>query len=154
MLVLRRSPDGDPDQGRPQRRAALRALGRREVLRWLFLVELSDLLLDILLAFLALYLVDDVGASVATGGLAVAIWTGCGLLGSVALIPLLRRIDGLCYLRGSAALAAGLFTAFLLVPGLVPKLALVGALALVNAGWYPVSKPGSTAHSEARAASS
>lgn len=111
---------------------------RREVLRWLLLVELADLLLDVLLAFLALYLVDDVGASVTTGGLAVAIWTGCGLLGSAGMIPLLRRVDGLQYLRWSAAAAGALFAAFLLVPGIGPKLGLVCALALINAGWYPV----------------
>ncbi len=138
VLVLRRSPGRVPEQDRLELRAAVRALARRDVLRWLFLVELSDLLLDVLLAFLALYLVDDVGASVATGGLAVAIWTGCGLLGSVAIIPLLRRVDGLRYLRVSAVLASVIFAAFLVVPGLGPKLVLVGALALVNAGWYPV----------------
>ena len=110
----------------------------RDVIRWLVLVELSDLLLDVLLGFLALYLVDDVGASVTAGGLAVAIWTGCSLLGSAAMIPLLRRVDGLRYLRASALVAALLFAAFLLVPGVEAKLVLVAALALVNAGWYPV----------------
>ena len=95
-------------------------------------------MLDVFLAFVALYLVDDVGTSATTAGLAVALWTGSGLLGSAALIPLLRRVDGLRYLRISAALAAAIFVAFLLVPGVVPKLGLVAALALVNAGWYPV----------------
>ena len=138
VAVVRRSPDGDGDGDRPRVRDALRALARRDVLRWLLLVELSDLLLDVLLGFLALYLVDDVGASVAAGGLAVAIWTACSLLGSAAMIPLLRRVDGLRYLRRSALAAGMLFTAFLLVPGIEAKLVLVGALALVNAGWYPV----------------
>jgi MFS transporter, FSR family, fosmidomycin resistance protein len=137
-LVVRRSPDSDGRQDAPRLREALRALARREVLRWLLLVELADLLLDVLLGFLALYFVDDAGASITTGGLAVAVWTGAGLLGSAAMIPLLRRGDGLRYLRVSAALAAVLFAAFLLVPGVGPKLMLVGALALVNAGWYPV----------------
>jgi FSR family fosmidomycin resistance protein-like MFS transporter len=137
-LVVRRSPDSDGRQDAPRLREALRALARREVLRWLLLVELADLLLDVLLGFLALYFVDDAGASITTGGLAVAVWTGAGLLGSAAMIPLLRRVDGLRYLRVSAALAAVLFAAFLLVPGVGPKLMLVGALALVNAGWYPV----------------
>ena len=40
----------------------------REVFRWLFLLELSDLLGDVLLGFLALYFVDAVGSSPATGG--------------------------------------------------------------------------------------
>ena len=137
-LVVRRSADHDGRQDAPRLREALRALGRREVLRWLLLVELADLLLDVLLGFLALYFVDDAGASVTTGGLAVAVWTGAGLLGSAVMIPLLRRVDGLRYLRVSAALAAVLFAAFLLAPGVGPKLMLVAALAFVNAGWYPV----------------
>jgi FSR family fosmidomycin resistance protein-like MFS transporter len=137
-LIVRRLPDTDGLREGLRLREALRALVRRDVLRWLLLVELADLLLDVLLGFLALYLVDDAGASVATGGLAVAVWTGSGLLGSAAMIPLLRRVDGTRYLRVSAAVAAVLFTAFLLVPGVGPKLVLVAALALVNAGWYPV----------------
>ena len=138
VLVVRRSPDGKVGGAQPRLRDALRTLAHREVLRWLLLVELADLLLDVFLAFLALYLVDDVGASVTAGGLAVAIWTGCGLLGSAAMIALLRRVDSLRYLRASAAVAAALFAAFLVVPGVGPKLVLAGALALVNAGWYPV----------------
>ena len=40
---------------------ALRAITRREVFRWLFLLEALDLLGDVFLGFLALYFVDDVG---------------------------------------------------------------------------------------------
>jgi len=139
VLRARRAPD-HVDGERPHVREALRMLVRREVFRWLFLLELSDLLLDVLLAFLALYLVDVVGASTATAGLAVAVWTGAGLVGSAAIIPLLRRVDGLRYLRASAVAVVPLFVGFLLVPGLAPKLVLVAVLALVNAGWYPVLK--------------
>ena len=138
VLVARRAPDTDSDGERLRVRDALRALLRRDVFRWLFLVELSDLLLDVFLGFLALYLVDEAGTSAATGGLAVAVWTGAGLVGSAAMIPLLRRLDGLRYLRASAAATALLFVAFLLVPYPEAKLALVGAIALANAGWYPV----------------
>ena len=135
----RRLP-GDVDGERPRVRDALRAITRREVFRWLFLLELSDLLLDIFLAFLALYLVDGAGASVGAAGLAVAVWTGAGLVGAAAAIPLLRRVEGLRYLRISAVATMPLFVAFLLVPALGAKLALVAAIALVNAGWYPVLK--------------
>ena len=62
-------------------RDALRAITRREVLRWLVLLELADLLLDVFGGFLALYLVDEAGASHATAGLAVALWAGAGLIG-------------------------------------------------------------------------
>jgi MFS transporter, FSR family, fosmidomycin resistance protein len=138
VLLARRTPDTDGDGERPRVRAAIRVLFRREVFRWLVLVELSDLLLDVFLAFLALYFVDELGASAATGSLAVAVFTGAGLAGSAAMIPLLRRIDGLRYLRGSAVAAGLLFLGFLLVPHPGAKLALVAAIALVNAGWYPV----------------
>jgi MFS transporter, FSR family, fosmidomycin resistance protein len=138
VLLLRHSPETGGDGRRPQVREALRAIGRPEVFRWLLLLELSDLLGDVLLGFLALYFVDAVGSSRATGGLAVAVWSGAGLGGAAALIPLLRRVDGLRYLRASAALTFTLFVGFLLAPGVAAKLLLVAAIALVNAGWYPV----------------
>jgi FSR family fosmidomycin resistance protein-like MFS transporter len=133
-----RDPDGRGDGERLRVREALRALGRLEVLRWLLLVELSDLLLDVFLAFLALYLVDESGASAAAAGVAVAVYAAAGLAGSAATIPLLRRVDGLRYLRGSAIVAAVVFAAFLVVPSAGAKLVLVAVLALVTAGWYPV----------------
>ena len=138
VLLARRSPDARGDGDRLRVREALRAITRREVFRWLFLLELSDLLLDVLFAFLALYFVDEVATSNATAGLAVAVWAGAGLFGSAAAIPFLRRVDGLRYLRVSAVLTAVLFVAFLLVPGPGAKLALVAAIAVANAGWYPV----------------
>jgi MFS transporter, FSR family, fosmidomycin resistance protein len=72
------------------------------------------------------------------GGLAVAVWTGAGLVGSAAMISLLRRVAGLAYLRASAAAPGLLLVAFLLVPEAGVKLALVAMIAVVNAGWYPV----------------
>ncbi len=83
-------------------RSALQALRRVEVIRWLSLLEFSDLMLDVLLGFLALYFVDIVGATIAQATLAVAIWSGMGLIGDFLLIPLLERISGLVYLRISA----------------------------------------------------
>jgi FSR family fosmidomycin resistance protein-like MFS transporter len=140
VLVVRRAPEADSDGERPHVREALRALTNLEVLRWLLLLELSNLLLDVFLGFLALYFVDEVGTSPATGGLAVGVWTGAGLIGSAAVIPLLRRVEGPRYLRASAVASALFFVAFLLVPAPGAKLALVGTIAVVNAGWYPVLK--------------
>jgi MFS transporter, FSR family, fosmidomycin resistance protein len=140
VLLASRIPADDGDVERPRVREALRALVSRDVLRWLFLLELSDLLLDVFLGFLALYFVDEVGTSTATGGIAVAVWTGAGLAGAAAMIPLLRRVDGLRYLRLSATASVLLFVAFLLVPHAGAKLALVAGIAVVNAGWYPVLK--------------
>ncbi len=119
---------------------ALRALRRREVLRWLTLLECSDLMLDVLLGFLALYFVDVVGATPAQAGAAVAVWTGVGLLGNLLLIPLLERVRGLRYLRLSTVVELVLFPAFLLVPGFWAKLLLLGLLGLFNTGWYSILK--------------
>lgn len=121
-------------------RGALRALSRREVLRWLTLLEFSDLMLDVFLGFLALYFVDVVGTTPAQAGMAVAVWTGVGLLGDLLLIPLLERVPGLRYLRWSAALELVLFPAFLLAPSGGTKLVLLGLLGLFNAGWYSILK--------------
>jgi FSR family fosmidomycin resistance protein-like MFS transporter len=138
VLRVRRSPGTTDSAERPRLREALRAIRRREVFRWLFLLEFSDLLGDVMLGFLALYFVDAVGSSRTMGGLTVAVWSAAGLLGAGAMIPLLRRVDGLRYLRASAGASALLFVAFLLAPGIELKLVLAGAIAAVNAGWYSV----------------
>jgi FSR family fosmidomycin resistance protein-like MFS transporter len=117
---------------------ALRALHRGEVLRWLTLLQFSDLMLDILLGFLALYFVDVVGETPAQASLAVAIWTGSGLLGDFLFIPLIERVRGLSYLRVSAVIEFILFTAFLLMPNVWAKFVLLGLVGLFNAGWYSI----------------
>ncbi len=119
-------------------RNALQALRRREVLRWLTLLQFSDLILDILHSFLALYFVYVVGVTKAQAGLAVTVWTGVGLLGDFLLIPLLERVRGLHYLRISALLVLFLFPAFLLVPSVGAKLVILGCLGFSNAGWYSI----------------
>jgi FSR family fosmidomycin resistance protein-like MFS transporter len=140
VFMARRAEEDDGRRESLGVRRALRAMARRDVVRWLFLLEISDLLQDVLLGFLALYFVDEVASSPATGALAVGVWTGSGLVGSAAVIPLLKRADGLRYLRASAVVSGILFAAFLLAPGVGPKLGLVSAIAIVNAGWYPVLK--------------
>jgi len=119
---------------------AFRALRRGEVLRWLTLLQFSDLMLDVLLGFLALYFVDVVGVTPAQAGLAVATWTGVGLLGDFLLIPLLERLRGLNYLRASAVIELVLFSAFLSVPVIPIKFVLLGLMGLFNAGWYSILK--------------
>ena len=131
--VAHRSP-------RPSARAALRALRRPRVVRWLVVLEFVDLLMDVLLGFVALYLVDEIGASAGVGGLAIAIWTSAGLVGGFGIVALLRRFDGLRYLRVSAVVAVVLYSAFLLVPRIEPKLVLLALLGLATAGWYSIPK--------------
>ncbi len=119
---------------------ALHALRRGEVLRWLTLLAFSDLMLDVLLGFLALYFVDVVSTTHAQAGAAVAVWTGVGLLGDLLLIPLLERVRGLNYLRLSTMVELVLFPIFLLVPDFWIKLVLLGLLGFFNAGWYSILK--------------
>lgn len=128
-----------PATARGGLRGVWRALRRRAVLRWLVLLETSDLLLDVFYGFLALYLVDEAGFSRGAGALALTVVVGAGLAGDLVLLRLLQRVSGLAYLRASAVGAAGLFALFLLAPGGL-KLVPLGALGLATAGWYPILK--------------
>lgn len=119
---------------------AWRALKQRALLKWLALLAVIDLLLQVFVAYLALYFVDEVGSSPATAALAVTVWTIFALAGEALLVLLLRRFDGLTVVRSSAWLVALLLPAFLLTPAATVKLALVAALGLFSAGWYSILK--------------
>jgi FSR family fosmidomycin resistance protein-like MFS transporter len=95
-------------------------------------------MLDVLHGFLALYFVDVVGLTGAGAAFAILVWTGVGLLGDALVIPLLERVDGVRYVRASAACVLLLFPAFLAIDETLPKLVLLGALGLLNSGWYSV----------------
>jgi FSR family fosmidomycin resistance protein-like MFS transporter len=117
---------------------ALRSLKRRAVLRWLTLLQCADLMLDVLHGFLALYFVDVVGVTDAGAALAILVWTVVGLAGDALALPVLARVSGTRYLRVSAWAVAVVFPAFLVLDGAGVKLLLIGALALLNSGWYSV----------------
>jgi FSR family fosmidomycin resistance protein-like MFS transporter len=115
--------------------AALRSWG---TLRWLLLTEVANLLVDVFTGFLALYLVDVAHLAPAVAALAIAVRLGAALAGDAALIVILERVGDLTVLRVSAAAAALLYPGFLLVPGLVPKLAALAVLSAATAMWYPI----------------
>jgi MFS transporter, FSR family, fosmidomycin resistance protein len=121
---------------------AFTLLRRRHVLRWLALLEAADLLLDIFHGYLALYLVDVARVDAGVAALGVAVWTGAGLVGDWLLLFVLRRMSGRTYLRITAVAALVVYPAFLLVPGYAAKLVLLGALGLLNSGWYAIPKAG------------
>jgi len=121
-------------------RFAFSALKDIGVLRWLILLEFSNLMLDILYGFLALYFVDVVGVSPAFAALGVAVWTGLGLLGDFLLIPLVEHVKGLDYLRISVIVELLLFPIFLLATAFWFKLIMVGLLGFFNSGWYAILK--------------
>jgi FSR family fosmidomycin resistance protein-like MFS transporter len=120
--------------------SAFRSLGRREVLRWLILLQFADLMLDILHGYLALYFVDVAGMEPAQAALGVGIWTGASLVSDFLLIPLLERVSSLRYLRVSALLTMLIYPAFLLIDNWALKLILIGILGILNAGWYAIPK--------------
>lgn len=138
QLVPSSEPPAAPVSFAQSARRALNALRRKEVLRWLVLLEFSDLMLDVLYSYLALYLVDVAGLNFETAALAVAVWSGVGLLGDFLLIPLLERVRGLDYLRVSVLLELALFPAFLLVQAWIPRLVILGLLGFFNSGWYAI----------------
>ena len=122
-------------------RSAFSTLKRREVWRWLILLEFSDLMLDVLLGFLALYFVDVVHATDTQAGLAVTLWLILGLLTDLLFIPFIdRQPDSLKFMRTSALLEVLAFSIFLLVPGFIPKLIAIVLVNICNTGWYPILK--------------
>ena len=121
-------------------RSAVRAVHRAAVARWLVLLQAADLLSDVLFGFLALYLVDEAGLSGAAAALALTAWLGAGLLGNVAALRLVGRLEGVRLVRVTAAASIAFFAGFLVADPAAVKLALLLALGALTASWYPVLK--------------
>jgi FSR family fosmidomycin resistance protein-like MFS transporter len=133
--------DGEEADGRPwgvRAREVVAALRDWRTLRWLLLVEVADLLVDVFTGFLALYLVDVAHMTPAVAALAIAVRLGAMLAGDAALVVILERAGDLAVLRASAVAAALLYPGFLLVPGIVPKLVILAALSAATTPWYPL----------------
>jgi MFS transporter, FSR family, fosmidomycin resistance protein len=126
------------DRPWPGWRSALSIIRGSGALRLLVLLEVADLMLDVLTAFLALYMVAVVHVSPGVAALAVAVRLGAGLVGDLLLIRLLERLDSRSVLRASIWVTLALFPAFLLVPGLGLKLAVLAGVTIATAPWYPV----------------
>jgi MFS transporter, FSR family, fosmidomycin resistance protein len=132
------SAAGGPESWTARAGEIILALRRGDVLCWLVLLQVADLLVDVLTGFLALYLVDVAHATPSQAALAVAVRLGAGLAGDAVLVLVLERASDLTVLRASAAAAALLYPGFLLVPGLVPRLLILAAVSAATAPWYPV----------------
>ena len=130
------------DKGWPAFRDGLRGAGkallRAALLRWLALLRFSDLMLDVLFGFLALYFVDVVGVPAVEAVLALTLWTVSGLVGDFLVIPILERVPALPYLRATAVAMITAFALFLLAAPLGIKLALLGLIGLLKSGWYAI----------------
>lgn len=120
-------------------RAAFSALKRKEVWRWLLLLEFADLMLDVLFSFLALYFVDVGLATQTQAGIAVTVWLAMGLVTDFLFIPIVdRQKDTIQFLRRTALVELFAFAGFLLIPGFIPKLIFVIVVNLFNTGWYSI----------------
>jgi FSR family fosmidomycin resistance protein-like MFS transporter len=121
-------------------RSAFSALKNWTVLRWLILLEFSDLMLDILHGFLALYLVDVMQLTPANAAFYLTAYTAIVLVGDFFLIPFLERVKGLDYLRVSVVIECILLPLFLLVNITWLKLVLLALIGLFVVGWYAILK--------------
>ncbi len=122
----------------PGWRMAISVVRRSGAVRWLMLLEVANLMLDVPTPFLALYLVAVVHVSPPVAALAVAVRLAAGLAGDVILIRLLATRDSRRVIRAGVWAALALFPAFLVVPGLGLKLVLLAAVTIATAPWYPV----------------
>jgi FSR family fosmidomycin resistance protein-like MFS transporter len=119
--------------------AAFSALKRKEVWRWLLLLEFADLMLDVLFSFLALYFVDVGRATETQAGIAVTVWLAMGLVTDFLFIPIVdRQKDTIHFLRRTALVELIAFAGFLIIPGFIPKLIFVILVNLFNTGWYSI----------------
>jgi MFS transporter, FSR family, fosmidomycin resistance protein len=133
------APDGLADGGFWARaRLVLGALRDRSTMRWVLLIEVADLLVDVLTGFLALYLVDVAHLPPAVAALAIALRLGAGLAGDAVLVLVLERVADVTVLRASAVAAALLYPGFLLAPGPAAKLIILAVLSAATAPWYPI----------------
>ncbi len=113
-------------------------LKNRELLRWVIVTELADLMLDKLLEVTGLYFYDVVGVDIAQASGAVAVSTIAGLVGSALLVPALEKIQGARLLRASAVVTLALYVAFLLIPIGWIKLTLIALISISTSAWFPI----------------
>jgi MFS transporter, FSR family, fosmidomycin resistance protein len=128
----------DAEGFRARARLVLSALRDWSTMRWVLLIEVADLLVDVFTGFLAVYLVDVVRLSPAVAALGIAIRLGAGLAGDAALVVVLERVADVTVLRVSAVAAALLYPGFLLAPGPAAKLVILAVLSAATAPWYPI----------------
>jgi len=107
-------------------------------MRWLVLLQFSDLLLDVLTGYLPLYFTDVTGMSIAQASLIMSVLMLVGLISNIMLIPLLERFSGRKLVRISAGVTAIFYAAWLLSPWLWAKIGLIILIKLVTLGWYEV----------------
>jgi FSR family fosmidomycin resistance protein-like MFS transporter len=108
------------------------------LMRWLILLQFSDLLLDVLTGYLPLYFTDVTGMSITQASLMMSILMLAGLISNIALIPTLEKFSGRRVVRISAVVSGVLYVTWLLAPWMWAKIGLIVLIKLVTLGWYEV----------------
>jgi FSR family fosmidomycin resistance protein-like MFS transporter len=132
------APEGEASTGGYGLRDVWQAARNPALLRWIGLLYASDLMLDVLIGFVALYFTDVLGVSAAAASAALVVMSAVGFAGDVLLIPMLERVRGLRLLRWSSAAVLGLYVAWLLIDWLPAKYGLLALVGLGATGWYQV----------------
>ena len=114
------------------------AITSRTLLRWVILLEISDLMLDVFISYAALYFADVAGLTPAQTSLVILLLMLAGLLADLILVQILEHFPGRRLVRLTAAVSIPLFIAFLLAPGTLAKVALAILLRFSTTGWYQV----------------
>ncbi len=142
LVRVRFDAHAGADEGSIAPRELLRnlwsGLRNRELLRWVVITELADLMLDKFLEVTGLYFHDVVGVDIAEASGAVAVFTLSWLIGNALLVPALEKVRGTRILRVSAIAALAFYVAFLLTPDVWAKLALVAAISFSTSGWFAI----------------
>ncbi len=110
----------------------------RKLLRWMGLLEMSDLMLDVFTSYLALYFSDVAGATPTQTSLILGASMVASLASDIAVIPLLERISGRVLVRASSAVTAVLYIGLLLSPWMAAKIVLLLLVRFFTLGWYPI----------------
>jgi FSR family fosmidomycin resistance protein-like MFS transporter len=114
------------------------AVRNPRLLRWMVLLPISDLLLDVLTGYLPLYFTDVSGFTVAQASLMMSVMMAASLISNLVLIPILEKFPGRKVVRLSAAATGILYATWLMAPWLWAKIVLIIVIKLVTLGWYEV----------------
>lgn len=136
--LVEKLPQNVPSMLRELLQGLWEALRNVKLLRWIVLLDLSDLLLDIFTGYAALYFADVAGLGETQVALVLSLMMLAGLASDLIVIPLLEKFNGRTIVHWSAAVVIPFYVAFLLVPWPVVKIVLVLLVKLCTLGWYSV----------------
>jgi FSR family fosmidomycin resistance protein-like MFS transporter len=117
---------------------ALNLMRSKTVIRWLMLLQLSDLMLDIFLGFVPLYLADVTGLDNQQISLILSALMVINLGSDALLIPLLKRFHPRNIVRTSSVAAIVIYASWLLLAWPATQVILLLIIRLSTIGWYQI----------------